>query len=359
MASTDTKITLIHSEDWEQWFNELQAHVSDELWPYIRPDGEVRDLREEPPQPKTTDFEPNARTYATLSAQNQKAYDNARRYYDQDMRYYSRQRDQIKKARAYIMLTVSASKKIMLKPEKSVREWIQQLKQDTEPAKGYMILQTKRRYHNTLRSFKTNKLSQWLDEWEAIMVEAIEHDLPEIMNESWLRDLAQLMRQVSDAFSLQLIKEASDDIKSDPREFQRVARELRELLEIFPKSGHTMRGNAFHASLGLEGSSESEASHTKKADKAQKSKGKGRKRAATKLNKNSIFKKPAVQCPACEIKGYSLEEYWLIFEELRPEGLRLPCKRLQKAEQKMKDNKQLAAQMQEIYEKMFKTLRFK
>ena len=87
-----------------------------------------------------------------------------------------------------------------------------------------------------------------------------------------------------------------------------MTRELRELLETFPKNKYTIRKNAFHTSLELKEFSESEASHTKKVNKAQKSKDKRRKRAITKLNKNLISKKLAVQCPACEIKGYSLSE---------------------------------------------------
>ena len=106
-TSTTSKVILTRSEDWEKWFWELQANVSDEIWPYINPETQEQDLLQQPRRPELTDFDQNAATYAALSAVHQKAYDNARRYYDQDMKYYSRQRDQLQAARAYITTSVS------------------------------------------------------------------------------------------------------------------------------------------------------------------------------------------------------------------------------------------------------------
>jgi len=37
-VSTLTKIILTRSEDWEKWFWELQANVSNKIWPYIDSD---------------------------------------------------------------------------------------------------------------------------------------------------------------------------------------------------------------------------------------------------------------------------------------------------------------------------------
>src|SRR5436189_546159 len=106
-------------------------------------------------------------TYAQLSAAHQRAYENARRFYEQDKKDYDRQQDQLREARAYIAATVSRSRKTSLDPDQSVRQWLESLKKDTEPPKSYMIIQTMNRYNETMRSFKPNKLSQWLDDWEA------------------------------------------------------------------------------------------------------------------------------------------------------------------------------------------------
>src|SRR5262249_44401135 len=147
--------------------------------------------------PELADFDQNVTSYGALSAVHQKAYDNARQYYDQDMKYYSRQQDLLQAVRNHILTTVSSSKRISLDPDLSVREWIMKLKNDTKPPKGYMLTQTENRYRETLKSYKPNKISQWLDEWEATMVECIKYDLPEVKNGRWLRDLAQLIKPAS------------------------------------------------------------------------------------------------------------------------------------------------------------------
>jgi len=56
-------------------------------------------------------------TYAQLSAAHQQAYKNARRFYEQDKKDYACQQDQFRKARAYITITVSCSRKIFLDPD--------------------------------------------------------------------------------------------------------------------------------------------------------------------------------------------------------------------------------------------------
>ena len=102
------------------------------------------------------------------------------------------------------------------------------------------------------------------------MIECIKYDLPEMQNGRWLRDLAQRIEPVSEVYSVQFTKDASDKTKSNPREFRRVARELREMIQ-------TQKGGAFHVRFGPTGSSEedSEAS-TKEIEQAPSKSNKGR-----------------------------------------------------------------------------------
>ena len=116
--------------------------MSDEIWPYINPESPEQGLLQQLRQPELTDFNQNAATYGSLSAVHQKAYDNARQYYDQDMKYYSRQHNQLQAAQAYITTTVSQAKKTTLDPKLSVQDWLMNLKRDTKPLKGYMLTQT-------------------------------------------------------------------------------------------------------------------------------------------------------------------------------------------------------------------------
>ena len=70
------KIILMWSEDWEKWFRELQANVSDEIWPYINPDVKEQALHPESTCPRVSDLDPQAISYINLSAANQKLFKN-------------------------------------------------------------------------------------------------------------------------------------------------------------------------------------------------------------------------------------------------------------------------------------------
>ena len=91
MAANTTKTILNGSEDWEKWLSELRGTVNNEIWPFIDLEDEERALKQLSDYPEYADLDRNATSYATLSVVHQRAFDNARRYYDQDMRYYSRQ----------------------------------------------------------------------------------------------------------------------------------------------------------------------------------------------------------------------------------------------------------------------------
>jgi hypothetical protein len=100
-SRSSTTIILNKPEDWEQWIWQLQALVDKRIWAHVNPDKEApqQGLLQEPPHPKVADFNENATLYAQLSTNQQKAYDNSRRYYDQDMKYFLRQEDHLQQIR--------------------------------------------------------------------------------------------------------------------------------------------------------------------------------------------------------------------------------------------------------------------
>ena len=142
MAESTMKTILTRSEDWEKWFWDLKANVNKEIWPYINSEGPVRPLREKSGCPEPMDFDQHARTYAELSQAHQKAYENARRYYDQDMKYYFCQQNQLQTVSVYITATVLKIKKTALDPDLSVQKWLLKLKKNSELSKEYMQKQT-------------------------------------------------------------------------------------------------------------------------------------------------------------------------------------------------------------------------
>ena len=60
------------------------------------------------------------------------------------------------------------------------------------------------------------------------MIECIKYNLSEVQNSHWLQDLVQQIRSVFKVYSVQFMKNADDDDKSDSKKFQSVARRLRD-----------------------------------------------------------------------------------------------------------------------------------
>ena len=87
--SAITKIILTWSEDWEKWFWKLQANVSDKIWSYIDSDIKEQALCSESTCSEISDLDSQAISYINLSAVNQKLFENAQWFFDQDMKYYS------------------------------------------------------------------------------------------------------------------------------------------------------------------------------------------------------------------------------------------------------------------------------
>jgi len=185
-----------------------------------------------------------------------------------------------------------------------------------------------------------------LDEWEAFMVECIKYDLSEVKQDYWLRDLAEQIKPVSEAYFMRMMEDADDDNKSDPQEFRRMARELRERLR--PKDGCIMREAAFNAGFGSTESSDSDAINTNETKATPKSNNQGRKRSGTQSLETNVSKKGLTECPACGMRGHSLTECWYIFSELKSKGMKLSAYCIQKTRWAIENDDELMEQVEEI-----------
>ena len=347
-STATTKIILSKAEDWEKWFRQLRGHVDRDIWAYLDPDVDEDDEEEpmeKPAKPRFSDYNPNATTFANLSQNQQKAYEAARQFYNHDLREYNRQQDLLREARSYIQSTVSIAKQTHLSPELTEREWLLALKDDTAPPEGYMLDKTRDRYNTFLKGFSAKKIHQWLDEWEALMLDCIKYDLPEIQRGLWLKDLARLFKPISEFCYEQFRKDAADEDKSDPIQFRTVARELREKFEQ-QKGGRTMRGSAFQATFGDD---EDEHSATDDDETKQSSaKDKGKKRPGSQREAKDSNKKPAIKCAGCELKGHKLRDCWYIFDDLKTEGKRLSAYRARQVKKALTDNEALKKEVEKL-----------
>lgn len=306
-----------------------------------------------PTCPTFSEFAQNTTSYAQLSAVLQKAYDHARKYYDQDMKRYERQEDLLRGIRDHITTHVSAAKRYLLKPSMSVREWVVKLRDDTKPSDQYMRKKALEQYREAMKGFKQAKINQWLDRWELAMKVAERHKIQPTIDGEWLRDLADAIRPTSDSLYDKLSDQAIDPEKSALSEYPKVALYLREKLGgQSKKSGPsgTMRGSAFNADFAGEPEEGIPTTQEGGGNAGQQ----GRKRAGTKsIEEQTPTGKKAKksQCPACELKGHNLENCWYLFESKRPEDFKVSKMRMEKTLKRVEKDNELAAQVKELREK--------
>ena len=346
--TSSAAIILTHPEDWEKWIDQVRAKTDKDIWKHLDPDKNQpeQSLLEMPKRPEAQDFSPNATSYAQLSAGPQKAYDNARKYYDQDLKYYHRQEDLLRSLRSYISDHVSAAKQLLLNPTLTEREWLVKLKESTKPTDNFMKRKALQQYTESLKGPKAAKANQWIDNWEHAMVMAVKYDIPQMSLGVWLQDLAQAIKPLSETYSVLYSEQANDEEKSKSSEYQKVAIKLREAFHSIPKKpATTARGSAFNADFGEDPTGENE------------NRGKGGSRNRKRAGTNSVneeanaTKKSKNKCPACDYKGHDLQDCWALFEDKRPEGYKATKAseaRAKKAKERVAQDKELTAQVEKI-----------
>jgi hypothetical protein len=353
--TTSNTVILTNPEDWEPWFTNLQAHVNEEIWPFIDPEQPEIPLQELPIKPKISDIDANATQFHQLSAAQQRVYENSRKFYDSDMKYYNTQSNQLKEARVFITTTVSEMKHIHLIRSDSVREWLVKLKKNTEPTKGQLIQKAVDEYNSALRMKPSGtKVGNWIKQWEYAMTKGERYGIPQLMNGQWLRDLATAIRPLSDVLYNKYMDQADDPEKSMASEYIEVGKKLRQALDhskgVVPL--RTTRGGAFAAEFA--GTEESDPDTDKYSLQSRKDRGKpprSRKRAGTQSieeETSSSKRSTAQKCPACGIRGHTLPGCWCIFEDQRPEGVSLSESRVKRALKAVKESKELTEQVRKL-----------
>ena len=354
--TSSNTVILTNPEDWEPWFTNLQAHVNEEIWPFIDPEQPERPLQELPIKPTIADINPTATQFHQLNAAQQRVYENSRKFYDSDMKYYTIQSNQLKEARIFITTTVSEMKHIHLTRSDSVREWLVKLKRNTEPTNGQLIQKAVDEYNGVLRTKPTGtRVGNWIKQWEYAMTKGERYGIPQLMNGQWLRDLATAIRPLSDVLYNKYVDQADDPEKSMASEYIEVGKKLRQALDHSKGAPlRTARGGAFAADFAGTESIDSYPDAGNNSLQSRKDRDKtphSRKRAGTQSieeETSSSKRSSALQCPACGMRGHALPGCWYIFEDQRPEGVSLSASRVKRAMKKVKESKELTEQVQRL-----------
>ncbi|KAM4063625.1 reverse transcriptase (RNA-dependent DNA polymerase) [Hirsutella rhossiliensis] len=232
-----------------------------------------------PERPEFSDFNAEAERFADLNAGQQKAYSEASRDYEGRRKEYLYETRLVTAARTTITETISKAKLTSLHDDETLREWFVKLEASTAPTRGYMMERIRAQYTIHLRAFPTKNISTWLARWEEIMGEAEQYFLVEAVTGQWLRDIASLIKPLSDGFSAIFIRgskrldeEAAaiqfkiyqahrPGLHREPPKrqkqyleerwtYQEAARQIREIVELNPITapGTVKRGAGFQAS---------------------------------------------------------------------------------------------------------------
>ena len=349
-------VILTNPEDWEPWFTNLQAHVNEEIWPFIDPEQPERPLQELPIKPTIADINPTATQFHQLGAAQQRVYENSRKFYDSDMKYYTTQSNQLKEARIFITTTISEVKHMHLQRNDSVREWLVKLRRNTEPTNGQLIQKAVDEYNGVFRMKPTGtKIGSWIKQWEYAMTKGEKLGIPQLVNGQWLRDLATAIRPLSDVLYNKYMDQADHPEQSMASEYIEVGKKLRQALDhsrvVVPL--RTTRGGAFTAGFAELGSEESAPdANMNSLQLSRKDRDKPpRKRTGTlsiEEETSSAKRSSAKMCPACGLRGHALPGCWSIFEDQRPEGVPLSGSRVKRALKAVKDSKELTQQVRQL-----------
>ena len=345
--ATNSPLILDKPEDWPNWIDDIQGLIPQTIWKLIDPDAEAHDkILEEPHLPEVKDVNVTKTLYPELSATERTAFDQMFKFYQAALERYKRQEKGLQDARTLIKTRISNAKSILLKGSETPREWLATLKKATKVSEGFISQQIANRYQETIRkSPTTTSIGLWLASWEKVMAEGIKHDIPDVTAGKWLRDLAAVMRPLSEALYVKFINGSTNDAKNKPERYLEVSAKIREIIRSDTSKKRVTRGTAFAAEFDGEPASE-EDEVTQRSNKLG-----NRKRAGTgsalqnapKGKRNRLG-----QCKACGQRTHDLSRCFYAFPELRFDGF-VPNERLErKVQRALMDNSELKEEIEAI-----------
>ena len=197
--SSSRDIILTNPEDWDQWISQVITISNEDLWPHFNPENQCIPsdavaLRTRPNEPNIDAINAYANEYLELTPEQQRVYENARRFYDQDLEQYQKQQQNIREVRTHIRSTVSKQKQFILDPELDIFDWLSLLKANAKPSDAYMRDKVHYQYIEALQGPNPLKFNQWLDHWEHVISLIVKYDMPQKRAGLWLLDLARAIR---------------------------------------------------------------------------------------------------------------------------------------------------------------------
>jgi hypothetical protein len=351
--ATRNPVILDKPEHWPVWIEEIRGAIPEETWVLIDPDLEThQDFRRNPSEPRIQEVNPAKATYVELTATERNVYDQMFKHYQVSLKRYEYEVKGHQDAKDLIRSRVSDAKSILLKGKDSAREWLIILKRATTASRTFIMFQAAQKYNASIRKPPTMaSLDKWLTSWELAMAEAVKHNISEINAGKWLRDLAIVMKPLSDALYVVFMNSAIDERDSEPERYMSAGMRVREILRAASdvSKSRVTRGAAFATEFAGEAADDKDDHDEPDKDRTKSRKRQTRSSVSPSRNE-SRSKKRKVLCKACGLPSHKMFRCFYAFPELQPESF-VPNEALVEKVAKALENTTLANEVETIRRK--------
>jgi hypothetical protein len=170
-AASEMETVLEGPGQYHSWFSDIKGSVPDDLWKYF--DTETADEFSSPEPVTFSTVKQGAQSLQQLSTAEKTLFTQLRSLYNTDLTQYQRFLSEQAKLRRLIRRTVSEAKKSQLKPEKSVREWIQAIQASTKPTDAHMQDLVRARHRMMMgakyQDWPIAGPDKWILDWQKLM----------------------------------------------------------------------------------------------------------------------------------------------------------------------------------------------
>ena len=257
--------------DWEGWDRSFRAQAESlQLWKHINPDGEPVKLREEPKEPKISEFlvtvegsptpgditmpdqqKVPATDLAQLTADQRGVHKYKMDYFLYELKMYNAQKDRINSLIRWIESTVKADYlQACCDPNETLGKWYVALRTSLQVDSAESNLRLANRYALAVRPLTRTprNFEAWINEWSNMMAEAQRRNFPVAMSPVlWFNDIFSAIKVVRPQWVSNLYGICYEKMSKGTLTYQEVGQKLRNQFLHERSQG---RGSITHGTFG-------------------------------------------------------------------------------------------------------------
>jgi len=270
-STSTTKIILANATVWEDWKDRfLTQAVNLNLWDYLQG---TKSLFIEPTRPKTinyplkrhsaasqsrsqtiqegneeTERPPSVQrepTFLDLTAEGQKAFQMDWTFYQDELKLYKEQHENIRKLKDWISSNISPHyQKTCCKPTEPVTKWYENLGKAAGISKRLDNTLARNAYRNALNPPKLRNLLAWTNSWEQAMTEAKNKEvLATTRTSEWFEDFLVAIKGVLPSWAESYGINKDHKVEDESLDYRTVANDLRKKASEYTNATKIAKGS--------------------------------------------------------------------------------------------------------------------